>query len=111
MYRSNRIRPMAAISTGNLKSMAAQATALGSSGRPGRSRRPDSRLRRFPALPSAGQGSIDLVIESDLNILDIAALVVIVREAGGVFTTLDGGKLVSKPRMRWPEHPPCIVRH
>ena len=39
------------------------------------------------------QGSIDLVIESDLNILDIAALAVIVREAGGVFTSLDGGPI------------------
>ena len=37
--------------------------------------------------------AIDLVIESDLNILDIAPLVVIVREAGGVFTDLDGGDI------------------
>lgn len=37
-------------------------------------------------------GRIDLVIESDVNILDIAALAVIVREAGGVFTTLEGGE-------------------
>jgi histidinol-phosphatase len=36
------------------------------------------------------RGSLDLVIESDLNILDIAALAVIVREAGGTFTDLDG---------------------
>jgi histidinol-phosphatase len=36
------------------------------------------------------QGSLDVVIESDVNILDIAALTVIVREAGGVFTDLDG---------------------
>ncbi|MGB3268368.1 MAG: inositol monophosphatase family protein, partial [Rhodanobacter sp.] len=36
------------------------------------------------------RGSLDLVIESDVNILDIAALAVIVREAGGVFTDLDG---------------------
>ncbi len=35
-------------------------------------------------------GAIDAVIESDVNILDIAALSVIVREAGGVFTDLDG---------------------
>lgn len=35
-------------------------------------------------------GQLDLVIESDLNILDVAALSVIVEEAGGVFTTLDG---------------------
>ncbi len=39
------------------------------------------------------QGSLDVVIESDVNILDIAALAVIVREAGGVFTDLDGAPL------------------
>ncbi len=38
-------------------------------------------------------GKLDLVIESDVNILDIAALALIVREAGGVFTDLDGGPL------------------
>lgn len=36
------------------------------------------------------RGSLDVVIESDVNILDIAALTVIVREAGGVFTDLQG---------------------
>ena len=35
-------------------------------------------------------GRIDAVVESDVNILDIAALTVIVREAGGVFTDLSG---------------------
>jgi histidinol-phosphatase len=35
-------------------------------------------------------GKIDAVIESDVNILDIAALSVIVSEAGGIFTDLDG---------------------
>lgn len=35
-------------------------------------------------------GQLDAVIESDVNILDIAALSVIVREAGGVFTDLQG---------------------
>jgi histidinol-phosphatase len=39
------------------------------------------------------QGSIDLVVESDANILDVAALAVIVREAGGVFTDLAGREL------------------
>jgi histidinol-phosphatase len=39
------------------------------------------------------RGSLDLVIESDVNILDVAALAVIVREAGGVFTDLAGGEL------------------
>lgn len=36
-------------------------------------------------------GKIDVVIESDVNILDIAALTVILREAGGDITDLDGG--------------------
>lgn len=42
------------------------------------------------------RGSLDLVIESDVNILDIAALAVIVREAGGVFTDLSGNELSLK---------------
>ncbi|HEX7342008.1 MAG TPA: inositol monophosphatase family protein [Rhodanobacteraceae bacterium] len=39
------------------------------------------------------RGGVDIVIESDVNILDIAALAVIVREAGGVFTDLHGQPL------------------
>jgi histidinol-phosphatase len=39
------------------------------------------------------RGSLDVVIESDVNILDIAALTVIVREAGGTFTDLRGGEV------------------
>jgi len=38
-------------------------------------------------------GKIDVVIESDVNILDIAALAVIVAAAGGKFTQLDGGAI------------------
>ena len=38
-------------------------------------------------------GKIDAVIESDVNILDIAALAVIVEAAGGKFTDLDGAPL------------------
>ena len=38
-------------------------------------------------------GALDAVIESDLNILDIAALAVIIREAGGDVTTLGGDPL------------------
>jgi len=36
------------------------------------------------------RGALEVVIESNVNILDIAALTVIVREAGGTFTDLDG---------------------
>ena len=39
------------------------------------------------------RGAIDAVVESDVNILDIAALAVCVREAGGVFTDLAGKSL------------------
>ena len=35
------------------------------------------------------RGSLDVVIESDVNILDIAALTIIVREAGGTPSPLD----------------------
>ena len=38
-------------------------------------------------------GRIDVVVETNVNILDIAALVVIVREAGGTFTQLDGAPI------------------
>jgi histidinol-phosphatase len=38
-------------------------------------------------------GKIDAVIESDVNILDIAALAAIVKEAGGVFTDLGGSPI------------------
>lgn len=35
-------------------------------------------------------GKIDMVVESDLNILDIAALAVIINEAGGIVTDFNG---------------------
>src|SRR3546814_7823797 len=38
-------------------------------------------------------GKLDAIVESDVNILDIAALAVIVREAGGQFSDLNGGEL------------------
>lgn len=44
------------------------------------------------------RGAVDAVIESDVNILDIAALAVIAREAGAVFTDLDGGPLTLDTR-------------
>ncbi|HET9032999.1 MAG TPA: inositol monophosphatase family protein [Dokdonella sp.] len=85
--------PMAAVSTGNLKSMATD---------PDRWQALGSLVQRVGRIRGYGdflhyhllaRGSIDLVIESDLNILDIAALAVIVREAGGIFTPLKGGTI------------------
>jgi histidinol-phosphatase len=78
-----------ALSTGNLKSLA--------TGRGwqvmGEVVRELGRIRGygdFLHYHLLARGCIDAVLESDVNILDIAALAVIVREAGGVFTDLDG---------------------
>lgn len=46
----------------------------------------------FYSYHRLADGGQDVVVESDVNILDIAALAVIVDEAGGVFTDLDGRK-------------------
>lgn len=78
-----------ALSTGNLKTLAAApgwATLAGLVRRAGRTRG----YGDYYHYHLLARGGIDLVIESDVNILDIAALAVIVREAGGVFTDLDG---------------------
>lgn len=39
------------------------------------------------------EGALDAVIESDVHVLDVAALSLIVEEAGGVFTDLEGRRL------------------
>lgn len=44
------------------------------------------------------RGGLDLVVESDVHILDVAALSVIVREAGGAFTDLEGHTLTLETR-------------
>jgi histidinol-phosphatase len=82
-----------AISTGNLKSLAhspARWSALADLVRGVGRIRGYGDFLHYHLL---ARGAIDLVIESDLNILDIAPLVVIVREAGGVFTDLDGAPI------------------
>jgi histidinol-phosphatase len=79
----------AAVSVGNLKSLAGSDgwASLG-----GIVERAD-RIRGygdFYHYHLLAAGKIEAVIESDVNILDIAALSIIVTEAGGVFTTLNG---------------------
>lgn len=79
----------AAVSTGNLGSLAS------SDGWPqlGKIVAAADRIRGygdFYHYHLLAAGKIDAVIESDVNILDIAALSVIVTEAGGVFTDLNG---------------------
>ncbi len=81
----------AAVSTGNLKSLAKS---------DGWSKLGDivaraDRIRGygdFYHYHLLAAGKIEAVIESDVNILDIAALSIIVTEAGGVFTDLNGNK-------------------
>jgi histidinol-phosphatase len=79
----------ASISTGNIQSLAASKRweALG------RILATANRTRGygdFYHYHRLAMGQLDAVIESDVNILDIAALYVIVTEAGGIFTDLDG---------------------
>ncbi len=81
----------ASISTGNIQSLAADKrwTALG------RILAQTNRTRGYGDYyhyHRLAAGQLDAVIESDVNILDIAALYVIVTEAGGLFTDLEGRK-------------------
>jgi histidinol-phosphatase len=79
----------AAVSTGNLRSLAAGDgwSALGEILRRADRTRGYGDFYHYHLLAS---GKIEAVIESDVNILDIAALSIIVTEAGGVFTDLNG---------------------
>jgi histidinol-phosphatase len=82
----------AILSTGNLKTLAAGA----GWSRFGRLVGEVDRLRGygdFVHYHLLARGALDAVIESDVNILDIAALSVIVEEAGGRFTDLAGAPL------------------
>jgi histidinol-phosphatase len=82
----------AALSTGNLKSLALgrQWTRFGALvGRLNRIRG----YGDFLHYHLLAAGKIDAVVESDVNILDIAAAVAIVTEAGGRFTELDGSPI------------------
>ena len=82
----------AIVSTGNVKTM----TRSAQWGRLGALIQKVSRIRGygdFVHYHLLARGALDVVIESDVNILDIAALAVIVREAGGTFTDLSGGEI------------------
>jgi len=82
----------AALSTGNLKSLAGGAQW----GRYGQLVARVNRIRGygdFLHYHLLASGKIDAVIETDVNILDIAACVAIVSEAGGCFTDLGGAPI------------------
>jgi histidinol-phosphatase len=77
------------VSTGNLKSLAGDARW----GRLGTLIGQVARIRGygdFVHYHLLARGALEAVIETNVNILDIAALAVIVREAGGIFTDLEG---------------------
>jgi len=78
-----------AVSTGNLRSLAQSDgwPALGNVLADADRTRGYGDFYHYHLLAS---GKIEAVIESDVNILDIAALSIIVTEAGGVFTDLNG---------------------
>ena len=79
----------ATVSTGNLKTLAAHE----SWERFGTIVKDAGRIRGygdFYHYHLLASGKIEAVIESDVNVLDIAALTVIVREAGGIVTELNG---------------------
>ena len=82
---------LAAVSVGNLKSLAASQgwPALGSIVERADRIRGYGDFYHYHLLAA---GKIEAVIESDVNILDIAALSIIVTEAGGLFTDLNGDK-------------------
>lgn len=87
----------ASISTGNVKTLTMDArwAELGAM------IRDSNRIRGygdFCHYHLLARGGLDLVIESDVNILDVAALAAIVREAGGLFTDLDGQPLTLDTR-------------
>ena len=87
----------AAVSVGNLKSLAASPgwASLGNIVERADRIRGYGDFYHYHLLAA---GKIEAVIESDVNILDIAALSIIVSEAGGVFTDLNGAAISLQTR-------------
>jgi len=83
----------AVLSLGNIKSLTADAQRWNALGALIRGVNRVRGYGDFAHYHFLARGALDIVIESDVNILDVAALAVIVREAGGVFTDLDGAEL------------------
>ncbi|MEM9601944.1 MAG: inositol monophosphatase family protein [Pseudomonadota bacterium] len=112
----------AILSTGNVGSLSGVAdswTALGQLMRDVHRHRGYGDYLHYHLL---AQGSLDVVIESDVNVLDVAALSVIVAEAGGKMTDLAGEPIgldttsvlasgsaalhaVARERISWPAGP------
>lgn len=88
----------AQLSIGNVKTLAADARRWAALGELVRAVNRTRGYGDFLHYHYLARGAVDAVVESDVNILDIAALAVIVREAGAVFTELDGSALTLDTR-------------
>jgi len=80
----------AIVSSGNLRTLAASPAAWS---RFGSLIGATNRIRGygdFVHYHLLARGAVDIVVESDVNILDVAALTVVVEEAGGRFTSVTG---------------------
>ncbi len=100
----------AAVSVGNLKSLAGSEgwSALGNIVERADRIRGYGDFYHYHLLAA---GKIEAVIESDVNILDIAALSIIVVEAGGLFTDLNGAKPSLDTRSVLASNPPLHTKY
>jgi histidinol-phosphatase len=83
----------AALSMGNIATLASKPSRWNGAGKLAQQVNRTRGYGDFYHYHLLASGKIEIIIESDVNILDIAALSVIVNEAGGKFTDLDGQKL------------------
>jgi len=80
----------AALSTGNIASLASEPQSWSGLGELVQQVNRTRGYGDFYHYHLLASGKIEIIVESDVNILDIAALSVIVNEAGGSFTDLEG---------------------
>lgn len=83
----------AALSMGNIATLATQASRWTGAGKLAQQVNRTRGYGDFYHYHLLASGKIEIIVESDVNILDIAALSVIVNEAGGKFTDLEGQAL------------------
>jgi len=83
----------AALSMGNIATLAGDARRWAGAGKLAQQVNRTRGYGDFYHYHLLASGKIEIIVESDVNILDIAALSVIVNEAGGRFTDLEGQAL------------------
>lgn len=83
----------AALSMGNIATLASQANRWAGAAKLAQQVNRTRGYGDFYHYHLLASGKIEIIVESDVNILDVAALSVIVTEAGGRFTDLEGGAL------------------